>query len=117
MTVSFFSGCNNDRAPARQMTRTFFLVVITIAHPPDRQLELFFPVVITIAHPPDRRLENPPSYLEVSIGDTREHPLGVYLEKESLYFNIAYFKCHNSFTESMMPFQSAGCHLFFPVII
>jgi hypothetical protein len=25
---------------------------------------------------------------EVSIGDTREHPLGVYLEKESLYFNI-----------------------------
>ncbi len=29
----------------------------------------------------------PPSYLEVSIGDTQEHPLGVYLEKESLYFN------------------------------
>jgi hypothetical protein len=24
----------------------------------------------------------PPSYLEVSIGDTQEHPLGVYLEKE-----------------------------------
>jgi hypothetical protein len=30
----------------------------------------------------------PLSYLEVSIGDTREHPLGVYLEKESLLFNI-----------------------------
>ncbi len=29
----------------------------------------------------------PPCYLEVSIGDTQEHPLGVYLEKESLYFN------------------------------
>ncbi len=28
------------------------------------------------------------SYLEVSIGDTREHQLGVYPEKESLYFNI-----------------------------
>jgi hypothetical protein len=25
---------------------------------------------------------------EVSIGDTQEHPLGVYLGKESLYFNI-----------------------------
>ncbi len=31
----------------------------------------------------------PPSYSEVSISDTREHPLGVYLEKESLYFKIA----------------------------
>ncbi len=30
----------------------------------------------------------PPSYLEASIGDSQEHPLGVYLEKESLYFNI-----------------------------
>ena len=30
----------------------------------------------------------PPSYSEVSIGDTQEHPLGVYLEKELLYFNI-----------------------------
>ncbi len=30
----------------------------------------------------------PPCYLEVSIGDTQEHPLGVYLEQESLYFNI-----------------------------
>ncbi len=29
-----------------------------------------------------------PPYLEVSIGDTQERPLGVYLEKESLYFNI-----------------------------
>jgi hypothetical protein len=28
------------------------------------------------------------SYLEVSIADTQEHPLGVYLEKETLYFNI-----------------------------
>ncbi len=28
------------------------------------------------------------SYLEVSIGDTREHQLGVYPEKESLCFNI-----------------------------
>ena len=28
------------------------------------------------------------SYLEVSIGDTREHQLGIYPEKESLYFNI-----------------------------
>jgi hypothetical protein len=25
---------------------------------------------------------------EVSIGDNQEHPLGVYLGKESLYFNI-----------------------------
>jgi hypothetical protein len=31
----------------------------------------------------------PPSYLEVSINDTREHALGVYLKKESLYFNIS----------------------------
>ncbi len=30
----------------------------------------------------------PSCYLEVSIGDTQEHPLGVHLEKESLYFNI-----------------------------
>ncbi len=30
----------------------------------------------------------PLSYSEVSISDTWEHPLGVYLEKESLYFNI-----------------------------
>ncbi len=30
----------------------------------------------------------PPSYLEVSIGDTWEHLLGVYLKKESLYFNL-----------------------------
>jgi hypothetical protein len=28
------------------------------------------------------------SYLEVSIGDTREHQLGVYPKKESLCFNI-----------------------------
>ena len=28
------------------------------------------------------------SYLEVSIGDTREHQLGIYPEKESLCFNI-----------------------------
>jgi hypothetical protein len=33
-------------------------------------------------------LKKEQSYLEVSIGDTQEHPLGVYLEKESLYFNI-----------------------------
>ncbi len=60
----YFSGRNNDHAPARQMTRTFFPIVITIAHPPDfcffsgriwngvttdRQLYLFFPVVIGTA--------------------------------------------------------------------
>ncbi len=28
------------------------------------------------------------SYLEVSIGDTREHYLGIYPEKESLCLNI-----------------------------
>ncbi len=28
------------------------------------------------------------SYLEVSIGDIREHQLGIYREKESLCFNI-----------------------------
>ncbi len=28
------------------------------------------------------------SYLEVSIGDTQEHQLGIYPEKESLCFNI-----------------------------
>ncbi len=28
------------------------------------------------------------SFLEVSIGDTQEYPLGFYLGKESLYFNI-----------------------------
>ncbi len=28
------------------------------------------------------------SYLEVSIGDTQEHQLGIYPEKESLRFNI-----------------------------
>ncbi len=33
----------------------------------------------------------PPSYLEVSIGDTQEHPLGIYLEKESLYFIFQYY--------------------------
>ncbi len=43
---------------------------------------------------------------------TSTHSYG-NLEKESLYFNIAYTKCHNSFTELIMPFQSAGCHLFF----
>ena len=72
----FFSGRNNDRAPARQTTRTFFPVVIMIVHPPDRRLYLFFSgrnkdcaparqttrtfffsVVVMIAHPPDRRLE------------------------------------------------------------
>ncbi len=31
---------------------------------------------------------SPPSYLEVSLGDTQEHLLGVNLEKELLYFNI-----------------------------
>ncbi len=29
------------------------------------------------------------SYLEVSIGDTQEHQLGIYPEKESLCLNIA----------------------------
>ncbi len=29
------------------------------------------------------------SFLEVSVGDIQEYPLGVYLGKESLYFNIA----------------------------
>ncbi len=29
----------------------------------------------------------PPSYSEVSIDDTQEHPSGVYLEKESLYLH------------------------------
>ncbi len=28
------------------------------------------------------------SFLEVSIGDIQEYPLGAYLGKESLYFNI-----------------------------
>jgi hypothetical protein len=28
------------------------------------------------------------SYLEVSIGDIQEHPLGIYPEKESLCLNI-----------------------------
>ncbi len=57
MTRTFFSGRNNDRAPTRQTTRIFFPVVITITHPPDRRLELFFlPVVIMIVQPPDRRL-------------------------------------------------------------
>ncbi len=40
--TSYFSGRNNDRAPARQTTRTFFPVVIAIVHPPDRPQELFF---------------------------------------------------------------------------
>ena len=30
----------------------------------------------------------PPSYVEMLIGDTQEHPLDVYLKTESLYFNI-----------------------------
>ncbi len=34
-TRTFFSGFNNDHAPARQTTRFFFPVVITIAHRPD----------------------------------------------------------------------------------
>ncbi len=38
------------------------------------------------------------SYLEVSIGDTQEHQLGVYPEKESLCFNITQTTCHNFFT-------------------
>ncbi len=33
-------------------------------------------------------LKKEQSYLEVSIGETREHQLGVYPEKESLCFNI-----------------------------
>jgi hypothetical protein len=33
-------------------------------------------------------LKKEQSYLEVSIGDTREHQLGIYPEKESLCFNI-----------------------------
>ncbi len=33
-------------------------------------------------------LKKEKSYSEVSIGDTREHQLGVYPEKESLCFNI-----------------------------
>ncbi len=33
-------------------------------------------------------LKKEQSYLEVLIGDTREHQLGVYPEKESLCFNI-----------------------------
>ncbi len=33
-------------------------------------------------------LKKEQSYLEVSIGDTREHQLGVDPEKESLCFNI-----------------------------
>jgi len=33
-------------------------------------------------------LKKEQSYLEVSIGDTREHQLDVYPEKESLCFNI-----------------------------
>ncbi len=33
-------------------------------------------------------LKKEQSYLEVSIGDTREHQFGVYPEKESLCFNI-----------------------------
>ena len=53
MTGTFlFSGRNNDRAPARQTTGTFFFpVIIMILHLPDRRLYLyFFPVVITIAN-------------------------------------------------------------------
>ncbi len=33
-------------------------------------------------------LKKEQSYLEVSIGDTQEHQLGIYPEKESLCFNI-----------------------------
>ena len=33
-------------------------------------------------------LKKDQSYLEVSIGDTQEHQLGIYPEKESLCFNI-----------------------------
>ena len=33
-------------------------------------------------------------YSKVSIGDTQEHPLGVYLGKELLYFNVTSTKCH-----------------------
>ncbi len=33
-------------------------------------------------------LKKEQSYLEVSIGDTREHQLGIYPELESLCFNI-----------------------------
>ncbi len=33
-------------------------------------------------------LKKEQSYLEVSIGDTQEHQLGVYPEQESLCFNI-----------------------------
>ncbi len=36
---------------------------------------------------------------DLSIDDTWKHPLGVYLEKESLYFNI---------TETKWPYQSVG---------
>jgi hypothetical protein len=49
-----------------------------------------------------------PFYLEVSISDTQEHPLGVYLEKESLYFNITQTKCHTFITYLIIPYHSVG---------
>ena len=62
-----FSGCNNDRAPARQTTVSFFSSrnqnfpplqkTIQQHNPSGRRLYLFFPVVIArTAHPTDRRL-------------------------------------------------------------
>ncbi len=54
--------------------------------------------------------------LQLYLIDTLEHPLGVYLEKESLYFNVTLSKCHTFFTSLIMPFQSACCcYTHFPV--
>ncbi len=63
----------------------FFPVVITIAHLPGRRLYLFFLVVITIAHPPDRRL-----YLFFPVVITRTHSTTVlytnYVHNIKIYF-------------------------------
>ncbi len=63
----------------------------------------------------------PPSYSEVSISDTQEHPLGVYLEEESLYswlgipiFSSDFWDLHRKRnSDSIFDSEDSGRKIFF----
>ena len=100
MTVSFFSGRNNDHAPARQTTRTFF------SSGRNNFFHIFFfrsylerrnNGQTTVSFFSGRNWNGALpwkaprwkfGFTNLSIGDTQEHQLGIYPEKESLCFNI-----------------------------
>jgi hypothetical protein len=54
-------------------------------------------------------LKKEQSYLEVSIGDTQEHQLSVYPEKESLCFNITQTTCQAT-TKKLTPLHNCIVH-------